>query len=160
MSIAPPSNPPAGWYANPEGLGQRYWDGAAWTQHMNATPPPPQVAAPTAAVVQPTNGIALAALITGIAGALIGGAMNILFFMGLALGATAFILGAIGRRREYRRKMATWGMLLGVLAFGFGIYGGVQVNKAANELSDAGQSLSNYGACVDNAQTLAQMNRC
>lgn len=25
--------PPAGWYPNPTGEGQRYWDGAAWTDH-------------------------------------------------------------------------------------------------------------------------------
>jgi hypothetical protein len=31
----PPSPMPAGWYANPSGPGQRYWDGAAWTQWTN-----------------------------------------------------------------------------------------------------------------------------
>lgn len=24
---------PAGWYPDPQGYGQRYWDGAAWTEH-------------------------------------------------------------------------------------------------------------------------------
>lgn len=32
---------PPGWYADPEGPGQRYWDGDRWTEHRSATPPPP-----------------------------------------------------------------------------------------------------------------------
>jgi len=33
-TIAPPAAaPPPGWYPAPEGLGQRYWDGHAWTEH-------------------------------------------------------------------------------------------------------------------------------
>jgi hypothetical protein len=31
---------PAGWYADPAGFGQRYWDGSAWTSEV--TPPPQQ----------------------------------------------------------------------------------------------------------------------
>ncbi len=27
------TSPPAGWYPSPSGQGQRYWDGAAWTDH-------------------------------------------------------------------------------------------------------------------------------
>ena len=30
---ASPTVPPAGWYPAPTGLGQQYWDGAAWTSH-------------------------------------------------------------------------------------------------------------------------------
>jgi Protein of unknown function (DUF2510) len=30
--FGPPSAPPPGWYANPTGPGQRYWDGTGWTQ--------------------------------------------------------------------------------------------------------------------------------
>lgn len=49
MSIAPGQNaatgmPPAGWYADPSGGGQRWWDGAQWTSHVQpvavATPGP------------------------------------------------------------------------------------------------------------------------
>lgn len=32
------TDPPAGWYPNPEGDGQRYWDGETWTEHF--APPP------------------------------------------------------------------------------------------------------------------------
>lgn len=50
MSIAPGQNattgmPPAGWYADPSGGGQRWWDGAQWTSHV--------MPAPTAAVPAP-----------------------------------------------------------------------------------------------------------
>lgn len=31
----PPQMPPPGWYANPEGLGLRWWDGAHWTQYRH-----------------------------------------------------------------------------------------------------------------------------
>lgn len=31
----PPQGPPAGWYADPHGTaGQRWWDGTAWTDHV------------------------------------------------------------------------------------------------------------------------------
>lgn len=32
-SGAGPQQPPAGWYDDPEGAGQRWWDGSAWTEH-------------------------------------------------------------------------------------------------------------------------------
>lgn len=31
---AVPATPPAGWYADPAGNGQRYWDGDSWTHHI------------------------------------------------------------------------------------------------------------------------------
>lgn len=34
----------AGWYPNPDGTGQRYWDGSKWTEHtsgVQSVPPPP-----------------------------------------------------------------------------------------------------------------------
>jgi hypothetical protein len=38
----PPSAQP-GWYTNPNGFGQRYWDGSNWTDHVRTDPaPPPQ----------------------------------------------------------------------------------------------------------------------
>ena len=30
-----PALPAAGWYADPEGQGRRWWDGAAWTEHRS-----------------------------------------------------------------------------------------------------------------------------
>ncbi|TAK68719.1 MAG: DUF2510 domain-containing protein [Actinomycetota bacterium] len=38
----PPPDVPAGWYPNPHGPGQKYWDGSGWTEHTapQAAPPP------------------------------------------------------------------------------------------------------------------------
>lgn len=47
-----PQSPPPGWYANPEGAGQRYWDGANWTDQFSA-PDPGMLAPPTADVEAP-----------------------------------------------------------------------------------------------------------
>jgi Protein of unknown function (DUF2510) len=44
----PPAPPPAGWYSNPQGLGQRYWDGQQWTEHYQGVPAPAQGATSTA----------------------------------------------------------------------------------------------------------------
>lgn len=38
---APVPGPPAGWYQDPTGHGQRYWDGRSWTPHIAPFPPPP-----------------------------------------------------------------------------------------------------------------------
>lgn len=42
------TQPPAGWYANPENLNQiRWWNGSHWTDHVQAAPPPgPEIAIP------------------------------------------------------------------------------------------------------------------
>jgi uncharacterized protein DUF2510 len=42
MSVAPeaPLSVAPGWYPDPGGAGQRYWDGATWTTHI--APPPPR----------------------------------------------------------------------------------------------------------------------
>jgi hypothetical protein len=69
------------------------------------------------------NGFAVAALAFGIAGCLV--AVVFMFFLALPLGVLAFALGWKGRRRSIalvqgRRRMATWGMALGVIAFAAG----------------------------------------
>ncbi|MGV1035064.1 MAG: DUF2510 domain-containing protein [Microbacteriaceae bacterium] len=50
---SPTTNPPAGWYPDPETQqGQRWWDGLVWTEHRqnSAVSEPPQPPAPTRAV--------------------------------------------------------------------------------------------------------------
>src|SRR5690349_23884053 len=45
---------PAGWYPDPDGTGgQRYWDGAAWTEHRSPAVEAPQPASEPAAPSQP-----------------------------------------------------------------------------------------------------------
>jgi hypothetical protein len=52
---------PAGWYPNPNGAGQRYWDGQRWTEHVSGDQAPGQApgttapAAPGAMVKDPRN---------------------------------------------------------------------------------------------------------
>ncbi len=40
----PQGAPPAGWYPNPQGPGQRYWDGARWTDQYSQPQPAAQPA--------------------------------------------------------------------------------------------------------------------
>lgn len=42
-----PASPPAGWYRNPQGAGQRYWDGSQWTGHYSGAPAPAMPTRPT-----------------------------------------------------------------------------------------------------------------
>jgi hypothetical protein len=50
MDLAPPPPPitsPPGWYPDPAGYGQRYWDGRVWSNHVAPLPaPPPERGAP------------------------------------------------------------------------------------------------------------------
>ena len=64
MSIAPDQDattgaPPAGWYADPSGAGQRWWDGGRWTEHvMPAVTAPVAAPAPVEAPVHVTTAAA------------------------------------------------------------------------------------------------------
>jgi type II secretory pathway pseudopilin PulG len=90
---------PAGWYPDPAGGGgQRYWDGAAWTEHTAAAPAPqPYYQGIVPATVAPRSGMPgwlLAALIGG----------GVLFF-GLILLAIA-IPTFIGARERANDRAA------------------------------------------------------
>jgi hypothetical protein len=82
----------------------------------------------------------------------------ILFAVGWAAGVTAFILGLVARSNAkkpggVRKTMATWGVVLGIAAFGMGCAGYAIVDSAVNDFNSSVN-------CIDNAQTLSQMDAC
>jgi hypothetical protein len=101
--------------------------------------------------VQPVNthrGLAIAALVLGIVGAVFG-FIPITFVIALICGVLALIFGLIGRRHG----MGKAGLILGIVAIALGIWGAVIVNQVSNDLND-------YGTCIQNAQTLDEMSKC
>lgn len=57
MTTPTTGNPPAGWYTDPaDPAGQRWFDGAGWTEHVQAPPPPAPPVVPTP--YTPDNGSA------------------------------------------------------------------------------------------------------
>jgi hypothetical protein len=109
-------------------------------------------------VEKPGNGLAVAALVTGIVGVVLG-MIPILFFVGWGLGITAFVLGLVGRGRAKKRPevgrktMATWGVVLGIAAFGLGCAGYSILTSAVDDLNQT-------TSCIDNANTVSEMNLC
>jgi hypothetical protein len=129
--------PPA-WYPDPTGRhDHRWWDGGAWTAHVadagvaGTDPVPPAApaapsdpaahAAPVATGAAPGTtagaapGVAVAALVVGIAAALLGWVP----FLGLVVAAAAVVLGVFAMRRTRGargRGMATVGVVAATLA--------------------------------------------
>lgn len=68
-STSPPQSPPAGWYNDPEGSGQRWWDGGQWTEHVQpghrtpGAPPAPVPPSPGKPSRRGHAAVAVAALI-------------------------------------------------------------------------------------------------
>jgi hypothetical protein len=124
---------------------------------LDPQPPQPQVVY----IESRSNGIALASLIVGILGCIMAGGLAILFWAGWLLGATGLVLGSVGfakaKKTGVRRKMAIWGIVLNLAAIAFGIYG---VVVTVNAVNDVGKALDSYSQCIDNAQTLDQMDAC
>ncbi len=110
--------PPPGWYPDGRRPGfHRWWDGANWTDAVQAVqpaPPSPESRPPL------RNVLALSSLILGILGML----SFFVPFVGLAFGVVALILGifAIGRARATGggRGIAISGTVLGSLAAALG----------------------------------------
>lgn len=69
-------SPPPGWYADPQGSGQRWWDGSAWTQHtQQAQQPPPHSGigiAPASLTEEQARNWAMAAHLSALVSAFIG----------------------------------------------------------------------------------------
>ena len=117
------------------------------------SPPPPGSEQPQPQVIyvkSAGNGTAVTGLVFGIIALIFGLAMNLLFPVAIGGGIVAFILGAVGRSRANsnpvvgHRAMASWAMILGVLAIAAGGYGASQVNKAVNDLNQSTQQLQSY----------------
>lgn len=125
---------------------------------MNDTPDPPEVAQPQADqpqvvyVERPRNGMAVAALTLGIIG-VVTGLIPLLFWIAVPCGVLALIFGLVARRQEIRRKMATWGAVLGVAAIGLGILGVAIINDAFDDLDDDLE-------CIAEADTSEEIEAC
>ena len=94
---------------------------------------------------QPTgNGMAVAALVCGIVGAVLA-FIPFLFFVGLILGILAIVFGAIGLSRANKgasgKGMAIAGLILGAVSLALGIFGAIVLNRAAHELVDISDQL-------------------
>lgn len=103
-------------------------------------------------VEKPGNGMAVAALVLGVVGAVFG-LIPLLFFVAFPLGVLAIVFGIAGRRKAKRgasgKGMSTAGVILGVVAFALAIAGIVIVDDAVTdldeELDEIGEDLEQVG---------------
>lgn len=104
--------------------------------------PAPATQAPAAPAAHPTNGLAIASLVTGVLALLTG-----FIFIGFALGVAAIILGAIGLRKQGGKGMSIAGivtgalglftsLVIGAIALFAIVTGGAVLNEASNQLND------------------------
>lgn len=109
---------------------------------MNETPIEQSVASAPAPGAHPTNGLAIASLVTGILAILTG-----LIFIGFAFGLAAIILGAIGLRKPGGKAMSITGIITGVVGLltsvTIGIFalfalmtGGAVLNELSTQVND------------------------
>jgi hypothetical protein len=99
---------PPGWYPDPNGYGQRWWDGLQWAP---STPPGPPAAyqAPPAAYPTSTgtNGLAIAGMVLGILW---------LYWLGSIL---AVVFGHVALRQISRSGQGGRGMAIAALVLGY-----------------------------------------
>lgn len=119
-------------YEAPPGPG--YWKASDGHWYPPESQPGHQ-SAPSVVYVQqaPRNGQAVAALVCGITGVVLG-TIPILAVPALILGIVALTFGWLSWRRalhgQPRKGMAVWGTVLGIVAVGLSIVGFVIVNNA------------------------------
>lgn len=105
---------------------------------------------------EPSNGLAIAALVCGIVGVVLG-ILPWTFWAAWVLGVLAIVFGAIGRRKadrepaSGRRSMATAGLILGIVAIVFGIIGLIVLMSFFN---DVGSSLNELESCLSDPDQL------
>ena len=137
---------PAGWYADPQGRYEfRYFNGVQWTSDVAvdgqryvdamATQPPPHVHQP-----QRGRGMAVAAMVTGIAGVVLGW-VPFVFVFAAGAAVTAIVFGVIGlqasRRNDgYGRGFAIAGLVLAPFALAACVGGFFFTRAVVHELRD------------------------
>lgn len=97
--------PPPGWYDDPSGSGQRYWDGAQWTDHYKPVPAQ-QVPAPPPPIADDGKGGGTALVFLGYVFAIV------MPFIGLILGIIAAT-----RPRGRPRRNGPWIIALSAVVF-------------------------------------------
>lgn len=163
----------AGWFPDPARRAElRYFDGQRWTAHVSTSgqswaetgglnpsrPAHPAGASPHAPVFvsvapSPSNGLAVAALVVGIVGAVFG-LIPLFFFISLPLGVLALIFGLVGIRKASkggrRMGMAIAGTVLGLVSAGLGVIGFVIVDEAVEDLGEVfgPASAEDYSASI------------
>lgn len=120
-------------------------------------------------VKQSGNGFAVTALVLGLAGICLAG-IAIGFMFGWLFGILAVTFGLIGRRKAKRdpqagrKTMATWGVVLGILAFACGCWGYATVSNAFDDveksLNETSQSLDAQSRCIERAADADEMMDC
>lgn len=86
-----------------------------------------------------SNGMAVASLVLGIIGVVFG-LVPLTAFIAVICGILAIIFGWVGRSNAKkdpqigRKTMATWGLVLGLIALGLGIIGFVVIEDVVSDL--------------------------
>jgi hypothetical protein len=111
------------------------------------------------------NGLAVAGFVCALIGAF-AGLIPLLFWLAIPLGLLGLVFGIVGRRRAKRepavgrRGMASWGIALGIVAVGFGIWGATVIASVSNDLDKASKDLNSNLNCLSKADTTAEINAC
>jgi Na+/proline symporter len=111
------------------------------------------------------NGLAVAGFICALVGAF-AGLIPLMFWLAIPLGVLGLVFGIIGRKRAKRepavgrRGMATWGIALGIVAVGLGIWGATVIASVSNDLDKASNDLNKNLNCISKADTAAEMDAC
>jgi hypothetical protein len=109
---------------------------------------------------QPTrakyHGLAIAGFVCALVGLVFGLGPAIIYIFTFVLAVLGLVFGLIGRQHT----LGKWAIALAVVAFACGIWQVQQVNKAVNEINDVVNQTDQYFACIDQAQTIAEMDLC
>jgi hypothetical protein len=135
----PPREVDAGWYANPDAPGQRYYDGDAWTDNYAPPSTPAPSALPT--VKDLLFALALGFGAMGAAGAIAIPLIAFYFPLGAGIASAALIVAAIGSQGE-TRWWAAFAVIACLLALGTGISAYNDFQDTSDAASEAIESLS------------------